>query len=378
MKAAIVTGASGFIGSRLVIDLLQNGWHVHALGRGRKNTPWNQRLIGALTDISGIAVDPNLLSFLHCHEVDLMQPGLGTTTRLPVRDYSRSNVVLFHVAGDTRFNPSDPEVQRQINVEASLNVLRYFSGSIAQAVHVSTAYVAGDRQGRVLESELDAGQAFRNPYEQSKFEAEQAVTQWCIEAGLPLAIVRPSIITNDTKTGRSSTLTHLNAMVEVISRIQEHFGIHDGQVVSERIRILVNPDCRPNMAPVDPIVTSLVEIGINPLAAGKTYHLCHPKPQTNAEVVSLVAEAIGVTGKITVSFTTEFQEPITWTERMVARSFKLYSPYMNEYCDFDLTNTRSLIPDYDSRFPAITLEYLGKVIDFWRSRGGATETSQRH
>jgi nucleoside-diphosphate-sugar epimerase len=369
MKAAIVTGASGFIGSRLVINLLQKGWHVHALGRGQRNRPWDQRMIGALDDISGIAVDRSLLSSLHCHEVNLMQPGLGTIPRLPSRNYSRSDVVLFHVAGDTRFNPSDPEVQRQINVGASLNVLRCFSDSIAQAVHVSTAYVAGNREGLVLEGELDAGQAFRNPYEQSKFEAEQAVTQWCGEAGLPLAIVRPSIITNDTRTGRSSTLTHLNAMVEVISRIQEHFGIHDGQVVSEQIRILVNPDCRPNMAPVDPIVTSLAEIGITPLAAGRTYHLCHPKPQTNAEVISLVAEAFDVQGKITVSFASELQEPITWTERMVARSFKLYSPYMNEFCDFDLTNTRSLIPDYDSRFPAITLEYLEKVIDFWRSRG---------
>ncbi len=375
MKAAIVTGASGFIGSRLVIDLLQKGWHVHALGRGQKNSPWDQRMIGALADISGVAVDRSFHSYLHCHAVDLMQPDLSIMPRLPSWEYSRSDVVLFHVAGDTRFNPSDPEVQRQINVGASLNVLRCFSDSIGQAVHVSTAYVAGNRRGRVLESELDAGQTFRNPYERSKFEAEQAVTLWCGKAGLPLVIVRPSIITNDTRTGRSSTLTHLNAMVEVISRVQEHFGIHDGQVVSEQIRILVNPDCRPNMAPVDPIVASLVQIGINPSAAGKTYHLCHPKPQTNAEVISLIAEAFGVQGKITVSFASELQEPITWTERMVARSFKVYSPYMNEYSDFDLTNTRSLIPDYDSRFPAITLEYLEKVIAFWRDRGAAMETA---
>ena len=59
---------------------------------------------------------------------------------------------------------------------------------------------------------------------------------------------------------------------------------------------------------------------------------------------------------------------------MIARSFKPYLPYLNEYCDFDLTNTRSILPDYDSQFSPITLEYLRRVINFQRSQKRA-ETS---
>ena len=48
------------------------------------------------------------------------------------------------------------------------------------------------------------------------------------------------------------------------------------------------------------------------------------------------------------------------------RPLKPCLPYMNEACAFDLTHTRALIPDYDSWFPLLTLDYLRKVIKFQR------------
>jgi thioester reductase-like protein len=255
-------------------------------------------------------------------------------------------------------------------------VVQSLRNFLASVVHVSTAYVAGDRRGLVLEGDLDKGQGFRNCYEKSKLDAEIALTNTCRETGLPLTIVRPSIVTNDTATGRSSTFTHLNALVEVISRIQKHYGIGNGEAVSEEIRIPSEPDVRPNLAPVDPIVTSLREIGISSQSAGRTFHLCHPDPQPNSEVISLVAEAFGVKDKIRLLFVSGLPEQLTWTEKMMLRSLKPYLPYMNEACTFDLTNTRSLIPDYDSRFPPITLDYLRKVIEFQRQ--SATKRSSGH
>ncbi|MCX7049665.1 MAG: hypothetical protein NTX50_29785 [Candidatus Sumerlaeota bacterium] len=150
----------------------------------------------------------------------------------------------------------------------------------------------------------------------------------------------------------------------------KHYEIGDGEVVSEEIRIPVIPDQRPNLAPVDPIVTSIFEIGISGQSGGqsgrRTFHLCHPHPQSNSKVISLVAEAIGVKDKIRLPYISALPEQLTWTEKMMLRSLKPYLPYMNEACAFDLTNTRSIIPDYDSRFPPITLDYLRKVIEFQR------------
>ena len=64
-------------------------------------------------------------------------------------------------------------------------------------VHVSTAYVAGDRVGVVSEHDGNVGQGFRNTYERTKLEAEEIVT----DSGLPAAIVRPSVIVGDSATG---------------------------------------------------------------------------------------------------------------------------------------------------------------------------------
>ena len=369
MRTAIVTGASGFIGSRLVQQLLKRGWRVHVLGRADGTTSYEDRIKATLFDIEGRAIDPHLLSALRCHEVDICDSRLGLLQ--PVSQHWRgSDALLFHVAGDTRFTPTDPEIQRKVNIEGSINVIRSLHDSVASVVHVSTAYVAGQRRGIVLETELDEAQGFRNCYEKSKLDAEVAVKVLCNEKGLPLTIVRPSIITNDTTTGRSSSFTHLNAVVEVISRIQRHYGIGDGQVVSEQVRLPIDPDARPNLAPIDPITESLLDIGSNTLAQGKTYHLCHPQPQSNAEVVSIAADAFGVQGKIRLRFVSAVPQDPSWTEKMLLRSLKPYLPYLNEACRFDLTNTRSLIPDYDSRFPLITRDYLHKIINFQRQQQG--------
>ncbi|MCK4413198.1 MAG: SDR family oxidoreductase [Candidatus Eisenbacteria sp.] len=370
MRTALVTGASGFIGSRLVYQLLLRRWCVHALGRAKRGTSYADRVKAALDDIGGRPIEGCLLLDLRCHEVDICDSGLALSQ--PISEHlPGADAVLFHVAGDTRFNPTNPETQRQVNISGSLNVVRALQDSVASVVHVSTAYVAGARRGLVLESDVDRGQPFRNCYEKSKLDAEIAVTDLCDRIGLPLTVVRPSIITNDTVTGRSSTFTHLNALVEVINRMQKHYGIGDGEVVSEEIRIPFDPDARPNLAPIDPIVDSLLEVGASTQGAGRTFHLCHPDPQPNSEIVSLVAEAFGVKGKIGLPFVSALPEQPTWTERLMVRALKPYLPYLNESCTFDLTNTKSLIPDYDSRFPAITREYLRKIIEFQRHQGGA-------
>ncbi len=51
MRTAIVTGASGFIGSRLVQQLLKRGWQVHVLGRAEGTTSYEDRIKATLFDI---------------------------------------------------------------------------------------------------------------------------------------------------------------------------------------------------------------------------------------------------------------------------------------------------------------------------------------
>ena len=49
--------------------------------------------------------------------------------------------------------------------------------SLRRLQHVSTAYVAGNRPDLAMESEIDVGQTFKNPYEESKCRSELIVAE---------------------------------------------------------------------------------------------------------------------------------------------------------------------------------------------------------
>jgi len=362
MQTAIVTGANGFIGSHIVYRLLERGWRVHALGRSRGTNHWRNRVVAALQEVGNIT---DFHAELHCYELDLNLSDLSLDF-LFRSDYSAAETTLFHVAGDTRFTPSDPNLQRQVNIQASANVIKALKGKIARAIHVSTAYVAGNRIGVIREHELGCGQEFNNPYERSKFDAESMVTALCRELDVPLVITRPSIITNDRQFGRASTFTHLNALIEVISRLQQHYGISDGEVVSTTIRLMADPEARPNLAPVDSIIPPLLEIAESSDTHGKTFHLCHPRPQTNAELVDLICEVFKVKGKLALEYLENILRPMSHTEEMIVRSLKPYAPYLNSHCEFDVSESRSVVPDYDSHFTQLDVPYIRKIVEFQR------------
>jgi len=71
-------------------------------------------------------------------------------------------------------------------------------------------------------------------------------------------------------------------------------------------------------------------------------------------------------------FIEQIPRPLTRTEEMFVRAFKIYLPYLNNCKTFDLANIRTVIPDYDVMFQPANVDYLRKVIAFERAeRGGS-------
>ncbi|MEU1519962.1 SDR family oxidoreductase [Streptomyces sp. NPDC005811] len=199
----LVTGASGFVGAEVTARLTGAGHTVltllHSNGgivrnSGRSVTPGP----GTLTRITG----------------DVTRPGLGLTEddRRLVATADR----IVHCAAVTDFGLPE-ERYESVNVAGTRHVLDLALAHRTPLVHVSTAYVCGERDGVAREDELDVGQQPGNGYERSKLAAETLVRKAAAE-GLPVAVVRPSIVTGAARTGRSRDFKTIYPVLKIITR----------------------------------------------------------------------------------------------------------------------------------------------------------------
>jgi thioester reductase-like protein len=194
MGAVLLTGATGFVGMEVLRRLLERGdRRIHALVRAADDRAAAERL----------PTHPRLSAVAG----DIEEPGLGLSEA--TRDRLAEDVTtVVHCAASISFD-LPLEKSRRVNVEGTRNVVEFAERSrgLERLTYVSTAYVSGEPGGLFREDQLDVGQRFRNPYERSKFEAERMIREHA--AGLPLQVLRPSIVVGDSRTGRTSSFNVL-------------------------------------------------------------------------------------------------------------------------------------------------------------------------
>ena len=127
-----------------------------------------------------------------------------------------STRAILHAAADTRFSLAIEEA-RLANVGTTRNVVAFARDctDIERLGYISTAYVAGTREGIISEGDLEPTE-FVNTYEQSKFEAEEELRT--AMADLPIAVYRPSTIFGSSETGAVPKMTAVHRAVELAYR----------------------------------------------------------------------------------------------------------------------------------------------------------------
>jgi nucleoside-diphosphate-sugar epimerase len=163
-RVALVTGATGFIGSHLVEALLARGWRVRCLVRKTSVLKW-------------IPVDDVSLI-----DGDIAQGGEE------LERAARNVSVVFHLAGLT--SASDDSSYITVNVEGTRNVVDAVRKASPEALFVfcSSLAAAGPAKKRPV-NETDEP-APVSAYGRSKLTAERIVE----EAGLQYLIVRPPAV----------------------------------------------------------------------------------------------------------------------------------------------------------------------------------------
>ena len=186
---------------------------------------------------------------------------------------------IHHLAG-IYFMGVDDDTARRVNVGGTRTVLELArdASRLERVVHWSTAMVAGDRHGTVYEEDLDTGQRFRNAYERTKYDAERLVRS--ASRGLPITVMRPSIIVGDSATGEIDKLDGPYYLMVLIAT----------NATGRSLPILGRGDAPLHLVPIDYVVDAAWQAARSPSAAGKTFHLVDPNPLTAREVFEAVAD----------------------------------------------------------------------------------------
>lgn len=245
----LLTGASGVLGS-VVAAALAPLAEVSCLTRRRPVTVPGARSVAG----------------------DLTLPDLGLPARTVADLHARIDVVV-HCGAMTAFT-ADGTAPERVNREGTDRILALAAGAGARLVHVSTAFVDraeefADRRPEGVPTTRPEGvpttrpeglpSAVRSPehYLRSKIAAEQAV----LASGLPVTIVRPSVLIGDSATGAIAAFQGWHRLCAGIITAELPFLPADGAALADFV-------------PVDLAARAVAEIALAPdLAPGSEWWL---------------------------------------------------------------------------------------------------------
>ncbi|HEY5632965.1 MAG TPA: SDR family oxidoreductase [Burkholderiaceae bacterium] len=265
-----VTGASGFIGKRLVRKLLaRRGATVHFLVRDA-----SREKLAPLYAFWG-ATDKRAIPVVG----DITKPGcaLKAADRKALQGKVKH---FFHLAAIYDLK-ADPEEQLMVNVAGTRNVVALANDlKVGCFHHVSSIAAAGMFEGMFREDMFEEAENLEHPYYATKHQAERIART---ELAVPWRIYRPALVVGDSKTGEMDKIDGPYYFFKVIQRMRQilppwmpTIGIEGGRI---------------NIVPVDYVVDAMTHIAHAPHLDGRCFHLIDPQPMRVGDVVGVFARA---------------------------------------------------------------------------------------
>jgi NAD dependent epimerase/dehydratase len=202
-KKVLVTGASGFIGSHLVEELVCAGSKVRAF------IHYNSR-----NDYANL----NSIDEIYLNEIDLF-PG---DIRDPyiVRESLKEVDIVFHLAAliGIPYSYSAPQSYVETNIQGTLNVLQAsLDEQVEKIINTSTSEVYGTAKYVPIDEvhPLNA----QSPYAATKIAADKLAESYYLTFGLPVATIRPFNTFGPRQSARAVIPTVLTQLISGVKAI---------------------------------------------------------------------------------------------------------------------------------------------------------------
>jgi len=269
-----VTGATGFIGKRLVKKLLERkGSVVHFLIRKESAGKVDDlRAYWGLKDAKAAARAVPVIGDLTAKKL-----GLGTEA---VKALKGQVDHFYHLAAVYDLG-ADEESQIAVNIEGTRNTVE-----LARAIdashfhHVSSIAAAGLYEGVFREDMFEEAENYEHPYFMTKHESEKIVRKEC---KVPWSVYRPAMVVGDSQTGEMDKIDGPYYFFKLIQRMRQLLPPWMPTIGLEGGRI--------NIVPVDFVVDALDAISHKDGIARKCYHLVDPEGYRVGDVLDIFSKA---------------------------------------------------------------------------------------
>lgn len=265
-----VTGATGFIGKRLVKKLLERkGAVVHFLIRKESADK-----VADLRSFWGVGPARAVPVF-----GDLTAKKLGVSAE-DVKKLKGQIDHFYHLAAVYDLS-ADEETQVAVNIEGTRNTV-----DLAKAIdaghfhHVSSIAAAGLYEGVFREDMFEEAEGLDHPYFQTKHESEKIVRQDC---KVPWTVYRPAMVVGDSQTGEMDKIDGPYYFFKLIQRLRQLLPPWMPTVGLEGGRV--------NIVPVDFVVNALNVISHQKDITKKCYHLVDPVGYRVGDVLDIFSRA---------------------------------------------------------------------------------------
>ena len=224
----LVTGATGFLGSELISQLLQQGKKLKALKRDGSFIP------------ASLAGNPL---------IEWLVADINDTATL--EDIFEGVTQVYHCAALVSFDPKDKKELLKVNIEGTSNIVNLCVEHNARLIHVSSVAALGEpKKGKMItEDDYWEYDSKVHSYAISKYEGEMEVWRGIAE-GLDAVIVNPSVIIGKNagftgsgaifklvKDGLSYYTKGATGIVDVADVAKSMISLMDSEITGERFTI---------------------------------------------------------------------------------------------------------------------------------------------
>jgi NAD(P)-dependent dehydrogenase (short-subunit alcohol dehydrogenase family) len=267
-----VTGASGFIGKRLVKKLLaRKNTTIYFLIRAE-----SKKKVDKLMAFWGEEAAKRCVPIVG----DIAKPGLGLSAADKTKIKGKIKH-FFHLAAvyDMTASAEENHTANVVGTENAVALANEIKAGLFH--HMSSIAVAGNYEGVFREDMFDeADDYLDHPYMQTKHESEKFVREHC---SMPWRVYRPGVVLGDSKTGEIDKIDGPYYFFKLIQRMRAMLppwmpaiGIEGGRM---------------NMVPVDFVVDATDHIAHAKGNDRKAFHLTDPAPLRIGDSLNIFARA---------------------------------------------------------------------------------------